>query len=329
MTITVGTFGEQALRALYLLGVLTIEDFGLYAGLSYDASRRTLTGLRRSKLVDVDKIKANRWVPLVPEPRRGGLRAAGGRAKDLYHLSGAGVTYGGFLSGVETERRAKAGHKRCQVPDRANHAKLRNAYLFRVMSASERSLGLFRVPRESLAGESHVDFPLSGAQHAPDANRKNARVRHEWFVPDGRFVLRRPHERRECEYFVQVEFWTRTEEVAKKIEKYCGRWLRLLRSDHPHTGSPAPVVFLQPDAKQAWGMSKRLSSVAREGRLPRYEEFCRRFARGGCCFVFAGWDEVGGGDPYADLYLPLRDPWGRYPSGPLCLSDPMDAVGGR
>lgn len=293
MSVTIGTYGEQALRALYLLGVMTIEDFGRYAGISYDASWRTFSALQKSKLADVAEIKANRWVPLVPAPRRGGVRAARGRAKGLYHLSGAGVAYGGFLVGVEAERRAKAGYKRCQVPARANHAKLRNAYLFRVLSESGRSSGLFEVPRESLAGESHVRFPLNGAEHAPDANRKNARVRYEWFVPDGRFVLRRSYERQECEYYVEVELWTRTEEIAAKIEKYCGRWLRLLHFGKPQLGGLVPVVFLLPSSKQAWGMSQRLSSAAREGRLPRYKAFSQRFVHGGCLFLFAGWDEVG------------------------------------
>jgi hypothetical protein len=123
--------------------------------------------------------------------------------------------------------------------------------------------------------------------------------------------------------------WTRTLEVARKVEKYAGMWLRILDSGGTKS-RVRPVVWLLPRAAQAEGLARRLSSAAREGMLPRYAALSRRIGDAGPFFTFGGWDEISERGTLPDCYHPLDhsdgEPALRSHGQPLSLYDALNVL---
>lgn len=188
-----------------------------------------------------------------------------GRPESFYRLrkGGEGQVEGAIAAGAPGGK-ANFNYRRIWSGGGVAHAALRVDYILSLLDGAE-DAGAYIDPESGWA-ESHPAYPLVGSRLAPaDAAGKKIKAKstarriYERVVPDGQVEIEFGEGM--CPYYFEVERRTNSSEVADKVERYAGRWLRVLKDDG--VLEARPVIVVHHDERKARRVKPREGAGAR------------------------------------------------------------------
>lgn len=245
---------EDVMSLLYRLGGATTEQIGTMLSYLYPdrwdgsgsavVARRTCKTLREQGLVEGINV------------RREWLGRLHGRPETFHRLRKAGgaegITMGAVAAG-EDGVKAQINYRRAWSGGGIPHAAMRVDYFIELLEGSVAAGA--DVDPEWLRSETFEAYPLVGARlpnlDAAGEPRKKSKGRsyreYSRVVPDGEFRI--DFGDRSCSFYLEVERRTNARVVAEKVERYAGRWIRVLRGGNPYAGvgdAPPRVNEIRP-----------------------------------------------------------------------------------
>lgn len=330
---------EDVMALLYRLGGATVEQVGamlchLYAGRwegngAFVVARRTLTILREQGLAEGIGI------------RREWMGRTHGRHETFHRLrkagGGDGVVMGAVAAGEDGEK-ALQNYRRAWSGGGILHAAMRVDYFLELLDGAYEAGA--KIDPDIVRSETYEAYPLIGAR-LPDLDaageprkrgaRGTARARRLYsrVVPDGEFHIK--FNLACSDYYLEVERRTNARVVAEKVERYAGRWLRIMGGGNPYAAiredglAPIneirPLVILHHDHRRARRSNPREAAGAPALRdalrdrlyagtghfkmLQGVLERQNQYADPGKMVLVAGWDDVRAWGAYASVYHPV------------------------
>lgn len=239
-------YREDVEGILYRVGGATVDQVGallwhMYpdrwstsGGGAYEAAKKTLRVMREESLAEVVGL------------RRTWMGKVNGRPESFYRLKkgSEGITNGAHAVGAAGDK-ATFNYRRVWSGGGVPHAALRVDYLLCLLDGAE--VAGVDIDPESAWSETCPRYPLVGAKlvYADAAGKKldaktNARRVYERVVPDGEVEI--AFDGIPCPVYFEIERRTSAAIVADKIERYAGRWLRVLKDEGVIEARPIIVV---------------------------------------------------------------------------------------
>jgi hypothetical protein len=288
---------ELVMGILYRVGGATVNqvaalmrhaDPGRWAthSAAYEAAKNTCRVLRENGMAEAVGL------------RRTWAGRTEGRPESFHRLrkGSEGQVEGAIAAGAPGAK-AAFNYRRIWSGGGVAHAALRVDYILALLDASEDAGAAIDI--ETAWSESHPDYPLVGSRLAPEdaAGKKikaktTARRIYERVVPDGQVEV--GFDGLRCPLYFEIERRTNAGEVADKVERYAGRWLRVLKDDG--VLEARPVVVVHHDERRALRANPRSGA----GAAAMAEALVDRLYGGGGRFA-ALQAELEARDPYADL----------------------------
>lgn len=330
---------EDVMMLLYKFGGGTTEQIGIMLLYLYPnrwqgsgslvVARRTLKALREHGLAEGIYVRREWAGRLHGRPEVfNRLRKAGG---------GEGIIMGAVAAG-EDGTQAFQNYRRVWSGGGIPHAAMRVDYFIELLKGADAAEA--EVDPEELRSETYGAYPLIGSR-LPDVDaageprrrgaRGTARARRMYsrVVPDGEFRIN--FNGVSSDYYLEVERRTNARVVAEKVERYAGRWLRVMGGGNPYAAiredglAPIneirPLVILHHDHRRARRSNPREAAGAPALRdalrdrlyagtghfkmLQGVLERQNQYADPGKMVLVAGWDDVRAWGAYASVYHPV------------------------
>ncbi|MDP9438924.1 MAG: hypothetical protein M3P49_09285 [Actinomycetota bacterium] len=315
---------ELVLGILYRMGGATVDqvaslmrhaDPGRWSthSAAYEAAKKTCRVLRENGYAEAVGL------------RRPWAGRTEGRPESFHRLrkGGEGQVEGAIAAGAPGDK-ASINYRRIWSGGGVAHAAMRVDYVLSLLDGAE-AAGVDVDPDRTWS-ESHPSYPLVGSKLAPAdaAGRKikakvTARRIYERVVPDGECEIDFGGD--VCPVYFEVERRTQSSVVADKIERYAGRWGRVLKDDG--VLEARPVIVVHHDARRAQRANPKagagapalasaletlLSSGQGQGHFASLQtEFLRRdeYASLGRMILVCSWDDVAAHGAHAPIYYPV------------------------
>lgn len=251
---------DDVMAILYRLGGGTVEQVGAMlmhldperweesGSGAHVAAQRTLRLLREQGLAEGVSL------------RRTWIGKTDGKPETFYRLrregGGKGIVMGAQAAQCVDATEALLHYRRAWSGGGIGHASMRVDYFSSVLDGARYPDAGAYVDPELVWSETHPSYPLVGGM-LPDLDaagqpRKRgsrgtapARRIYSRLVPDGQFEVEFD-EGFSSPFYVEIERRTNARVVAEKVQRYAGRWLRVLKDEQVYEVRPLVIVHYDP-----------------------------------------------------------------------------------